>query len=259
LGISASVFIFLICALSLSAGEREISISPQDAKMIAAKIYCNECSKNPQHLISWNDGEGFLSLGIGHFIWYPEGKKEIFCERFPQFIAFCKEMRVCVPAWLEKEPACPWHSKAQFLEKASLPQVEGLRQFLLETQDIQALFMIKRLKQAMPSITAAHSNPQIILEQFWRVAGSAQGLYALVDYVNFKGEGTNVLERYNGHAWGLLQVLEAMDHTDKPLADFAKAAKSVLSRRVANAPKERNEQRWLAGWFNRVDTYTSGP
>ncbi|MBS0654439.1 MAG: hypothetical protein JSR46_01560 [Verrucomicrobia bacterium] len=252
---NAFVCIFLMCALSLSAGESEISISPQDAKTIAAKIYRNECSQNPKLLISWNDGEGFLSLGIGHFIWYSEGKREIFSERFPQFIAFCKEMRTSVPNWLEKEPACPWQSKAQFLDKASQPQVEGLRQFLLETQDIQALFMIRRLKQAMPSITAAHSNPQKILEQFWRVAASAQGLYALIDYVNFKGEGVNMLERYNGHGWGLLQVLESMDHTDKPLVDFVKAAKTVLSRRVANAPKERNEQRWLAGWFNRVDTY----
>ena len=35
----------------------------------------------------------------------------------------------------------------------------------------------------------------------------------------------------------------------------AEAAKRVLSRRVQNAPAERREQRWLAGWHNRCDGY----
>lgn len=39
------------------------------------------------------------------------------------------------------------------------------------------------------------------------------------------------------------------------LQRFQEAAARVLSRRVANAPTDRNEQRWLAGWLNRLDTY----
>ena len=35
----------------------------------------------------------------------------------------------------------------------------------------------------------------------------------------------------------------------------ASAAKATLERRVANAPIERREQRWLKGWHNRIDTY----
>ncbi len=49
-----------------------------------------------------------------------------------------------------------------------------------------------------------------IRENFYRVAAEPDGLYALVDYVNFKGEGTLPSERYRGEGWGLLQVLEEM-------------------------------------------------
>ncbi len=42
------------------------------------------------------------------------------------------------------------------------------------------------------------------------MAASPNGVYALVDYVNFKGEGTLATERYQDHGWGLLQVLEGM-------------------------------------------------
>lgn len=247
------VFFFFIVTSSAFAEPRSLYLSPQEAQSIAAKIYQNECSRNPQALLSWNDGEDFLSLGIGHFIWYPEGKVGVFQERFPLFIAFCQDKSASVPTWLEKRPACPWASKKAFLENMSSPQVRELRQFMLETQVLQTEFMIERLKKALPSIAAGRGIPT---EQFWRVASSAQGLYALVDYVNFKGEGTNPLERYNGHGWGLLQVLEAMNRTDNPLADFAQAAKATLTKRVANAPKERNEQRWLNGWLNRIATYS---
>ena len=36
---------------------------------------------------------------------------------------------------------------------------------------------------------------------------------------------------------------------------FADAATRVLERRVANAPSDRREERWLAGWVRRIETY----
>jgi hypothetical protein len=38
---------------------------------------------------------------------------------------------------------------------------------------------------------------------------------------------------------------------------FSKAAANVLTRRVENAPKSRNESKWLPGWMNRVQTYAN--
>ena len=40
-----------------------------------------------------------------------------------------------------------------------------------------------------------------------------------------------------------------------PRAAFAEAAAAVLTRRVALAPPERHEARWLEGWLRRVATY----
>ncbi|MDX8395917.1 MAG: hypothetical protein R8K22_05850, partial [Mariprofundaceae bacterium] len=80
----------------------------------------------------------------------------------------------------------------------------------------------------------------------------------LIDYVNFKGEGTNPNERYQGQGWGLLQVLQNMDtERAKQHANlaFSDAAEKVLTQRVALSPIERNEQRWLAGWLKRIQTY----
>jgi hypothetical protein len=86
------------------------------------------------------------------------------------------------------------------------------------------------------------------------------GMYALIDYVNFKGEGVLKTERYAGQSWGLLQVLEEMHGIEsgpEALQEFCKAARAVLARRVMNAPKERNEQKWLPGWEKRINTYCS--
>jgi hypothetical protein len=92
-----------------------------------------------------------------------------------------------------------------------------------------------------------------VQSNFDGLSATAEGAFCLIDYVNFKGEGTAKTERYNGLGWGLLQVLESMS-APTPAA-FAASAKATLSRRVQNAPPARKEQRWLAGWHNRCDGY----
>ena len=104
----------------------------------------------------------------------------------------------------------------------------------------------------------ASDNKENVKKQFYRVANSPNGLYPLIDYVNFKGEGTNPKERYNGQGWGLLQVLENMKGTETgkaALTEFSNSAKFVLQRRVNNSDPSKNERKWLQGWFNRCNTY----
>ena len=90
--------------------------------------------------------------------------------------------------------------------------MKQLRIFLVDTIDLQADFLVERLHEALPKMLAAASDEKRrqVEEQFNRLAGSAQGCYALIDYVNFKGEGVLLTERYRGRGWGLLQVLEGM-------------------------------------------------
>jgi hypothetical protein len=104
---------------------------------------------------------------------------------------------------------------------------------------------------------APASEREKIRTNFYRVATEPLGLYALMDYVNFKGEGISPTERYNGQGWGLLQVLETMPTRGPALPAFAEAADTVLTRRVKNSPPARNEAKWLPGWRNRLKTYTN--
>jgi hypothetical protein len=134
-----------------------------------------------------------------------------------------------------------------------------LQTLLRSTVPQQAQFLVRRLELALPKMletAASEEQRNHIRAQFARVAGSSEGLYALIDYVNFKGEGTSLTEQYQGQGWGLLQVLEQMDaDAQNAVYAFADAAEQILTRRVQNAPPDRQESRWLAGWKNRIQTY----
>jgi hypothetical protein len=138
--------------------------------------------------------------------------------------------------------------------------MDQLRKFLTHTIDLQAQFMVTRLQNSLGKMLdeAPPAERGNVRERFARVASTAQGCYALVDYVNFKGEGTLSTERYRGQGWGLLQVLEEMHDTgggQSAVNEFSRSAVAVLKRRVKNSPPERKESRWLPGWVNRVKSY----
>lgn len=238
------------------------TLSGAEASWVGERIFANECNLNIACLTSWNAGEDFPSLGIGHFIWYRAGQQEAFVESFPALIRFYVEQGHAVPEWLRGAPANPWPSREAFLADLDSPRMTELRNFLHSTMPVQVEFIIQRLLATLPKLRAASSRPAQIEQLFREIAAiHPAGMYALIDYVNFKGEGTSPAERYQGEGWGLLQVLEHMlDHPQQgPLLHrFAYSAREVLARRVRNSPPERGEQRWTNGWNNRVATYT-GP
>ena len=236
-----------------------IEVSPKEAQRIGQRVWQNECAGTIAGLTSWNDGENFASLGIGHFIWYPAGARGPFEESFPKFIAFARDHRASLPAWLADNAACLWNSRAEFRAAQGSPRLLELREFLSRTIDLQAQFLVARLESSLSKMMAAANGAEAgnVRAQFERVGGSPGGAYALIDYVNFKGEGVLATERYHGEGWGLLQVLAGMHGTgpESALDEFARSAKTVLQRRVQNAPPERNESRWLPGWLHRVSSY----
>jgi hypothetical protein len=238
-----------------------VRISDADALRIGKKIWQNESNGTVAGLTAWNTGENFASLGIGHFIWYPQGVDGPFEESFPKFLAFAREHRVAIPAWLDQAPVCPWNSRAEFSSAQNSPQMRELRQFLSRTIDVQAQFMVTRLQRSLAKMLdeAAPAERANIERQFGRVASTPHGCYALVDYVNFKGEGVLHTERYHGEGWGLLQVLEQMYGTEngaRAAREFSNSAAAMLRRRVQNSPPERHEARWLPGWLKRVHSYS---
>ncbi len=259
---------FASCILAFSLGATvwaqmlyPINPSNTEALWIGKKIWQNECHGSITGLTSWNEGENFASLGIGHFIWYPKGVRGPFEESFPKFLNFAAEKHTSLPPWLVNTQACPWNSRPEFLRAQNSGQMNELRRFLAHTVHLQAEFMIVRLQNSLSKMLqeAAPSGRANVEEQFARLASTSNGRYALVDYVNFKGEGVLPTERYHDQGWGLLQVLEEMHGTGNGASaerEFSRSATAVLTRRVQNSPPGRKESRWLPGWINRVKGYS---
>src|SRR5256886_13549368 len=225
-----------------------INLSSAETRRIGNRIWQNECGGTVAGLTAWNTGENFASLGIGHFIWYPQGVHGPFEESFPKFLAFAREQHTAIPAWLNQSLPCPWNSRAEFSSAQNSAQMRELRQFLSRTIDVQAQFMVARLQQSLAKMLdeAPAGERANIEQQFARVAGTPHGCYALVDYVNFKGEGVLHTERYRGEGWGLLQALEKMHDTQTGAGaarEFSNSAAAILRRRVQNSPPERHEAR----------------
>ena len=249
---------------SVSTEKKDIfaNISRSELNAIGEKIFKNEAAGKKENLVYWNEGEQFPSLGIGHFIWYKQGEPGIFEESFPQLVEFLKSKNVKLPKIMAENKYSPWKSREELinLQTKKIPDsdIEELTNFLYDNKDLQVMFIFKRLEASLEKMMAVSSNKENVKKQFYRVASSPNGLYPLIDYVNFKGEGINPNERYNGQGWGLLQVLENMKGTETgkaALTEFTNSAKFVLQRRVNNSDPSKNEKKWLQGWLNRCNTY----
>lgn len=237
-----------------------IHLTRDQALVIGKMIWKNECAGTIPGLTSWNQGETFASLGIGHFIWYPKGQNGPFEESFPELVAFVAKQGAKIPQWVLEAGDCPWNTRQEFMADFESPRMVSLRTFLKDTIGIQAMFAAQRLEQALPKMleSLAPAQKTQVRTQFYRIAAEPHGVYALMDYVNFKGEGVKTTERYKGQGWGLLQVLQGMQGTSSGAAAlnaFAGSASAVLTLRVKNSPPERNEAKWLPGWKSRCDSY----
>jgi len=256
------VGMFALLPSALATGQTEKTVE-NALPQVAELIFRNECAARTACLTSWNHGEAFASLGIGHFIWYPAGvaeKDKPFKESFPALLRFMLESGLRLPDWLVDARGCPWLDRISFEHAQKTRKMAELREFLIKTMPLQAAFMQQRLENSLPLMLSKQTATQRrhIRRQFERVAAAPMGAYVLTDYVNFKGEGIRVSERYHGHGWGLMQALAAMQGEVSGLTaieEFSHAAVFVLERRVANAPPRRHEARWLPGWKKRIASY----
>ena len=244
----------------------QLLITPEVAAKVGRQVWINESGASIDGLTAWNAGEDFPSLGIGHWIWFKAGGHPLFEESFPQLVAFIRAHGAKPPAWLDKQPVppCPWPSKAEFERQFRGEQLTELRRYLHTTIPQQAQYLLKRTQDALPKILASVAAPaerQHVLTQFNRVVRSSPDLYPLIDYVNFKGEGISEKETTfdpptgRKQGWGMKWLLvEMRGAAEGPpaLAEFSRASKAVLDRRIRNHP---SSQRWQAGWHKRCDTY----
>jgi hypothetical protein len=252
------ISLLLILAVLTPAHGEARALSGKELDRIGRRIWQNECAGTVNGLTSWNSGENFASLGIGHFIWYPAGVEGPFEESFPKLVAWLGRSGVRLPAWLPAMKDCPWPDRQTFLRDHDGSRQKDLRALLAATVRQQTEFIIARLADATPKFHAAAGRlGQRVEENIALLQQTGAGNFAMIDYVNFKGEGLNPKERYKGEGWGLLQVLMGMQAADAASAPgaFADSAKRVLARRVQNSPPERGEKRWLSGWQSRCEAY----
>lgn len=232
------------------------SLSAAQMDRVGRRIWQNECAGTVEGLTSWNAGEAFASLGIGHFIWYPTGGRGPFEESFPRLMGYFAQRGIATPAWMSGP--CPWPDRAAFLADKAGPRQQELRRLLSNTVRQQTEFIQIRSRESLPKmLAAAGPNADRVRHHYELLSATPEGTFALIDYVNFKGEGVSPAERYQGQGWGLLQVLETLKAQSPAAAPaaFADSASSVLTRRVQLSPPERGESRWLPGWKNRCQTY----
>ncbi len=241
-------------------------LSDADFDWIAARIYQNEAMSQSRYLTFWGEGEDFPSFGIGHFIWFPVGVDAPFDEMFPHMVSFVIQRNTIspLPAWMgDLEPFnAPWTDKQQFDQAWSSPEMTELREWLEATAQWQARFIVATFAQRWQELELPAGQKQPMTMLLHEMADTAEGLFAVIDYYNFKGLGVNPRERYQDQGWGLIQVLQAMAQSGADdeacgylVEQFRQAAADRLSLRVENSPSERNESRWLEGWLTRLQGY----
>ena len=248
--------ILLLLPFKLVAETYPISLSVSETTILANLIWKNEGAGKKQNLTVWNRNENFPSLGIGHFIWYPTKDKGPYIEQFPALLAYIVKNEIQVPNWLLSTQVAPWKNREIFYREFNDKKLMQLRELMQNTVLIQTQFIIKRLEKGIPAILKASNAQQKIKvnKSLSALTATPEGIFALLDYINFKGEGISDTEQYQGYGWGLKQVLLAMpEQTDNVLLSFALAADEMLTRRVKNAP--RDELGWLKGWRTRVHSY----
>lgn len=257
------LLILLIHLAVLSPARAQLpQLAPEQLQALGERIFINECGARHECLTSWNEGEEFPSLGIGHFIWFQAAQNSAFEETFPALLDYMQSRGTALPDWLQDglEADSPWVSREQFYAQFESLKMGQLRRLLDNNKPLQAQFIVQRFFESIAEIIAASDDRDLTTAKIYSIANSEPpyGIYALIDYVHFKGTGLAPGERYAGFGWGLLQALESMPAGTRDLESFVWAAEQVLRRRVEHAPAARNEQRWLQGWLNRLQTYLPG-
>ena len=236
------------------------ALSTTEIEQIGRQIWQNEASGKEELLVFWNKNEDFPSLGIGHNVWFPQGQAAQYSEGFPLLCQFLKEHGVVLPSWLEQalKTGAPWQTRELFYQ--DLDRTQQLKQLLVSTIELQTEFMLNRFEQKLPLIIAAADPKQrkIIQKNIDLMLSTPAGTYALVDYLNFKGDGLNSKEALKGMRWGLLAVLQDMPQgltQNNVVKAFAASAAKKLLLRIENSGPDYKLITFLHGWMKRISTY----
>lgn len=239
---------FLNLLLSLQA------FFPNEEKMsvLENKIKRNEASSQDK-VIYWHLHEPFPYLGVGRFIWFPRDSSFSYEEDFPSLLKFMKDKGHKLPAWLDQDFTCPWTTRQEF-EKDQKRQLE-LKQVLETGFELQIKFLVTNSFETFEKIVDSFDEnvKSEMKNKIEHLLEDPRGLYALIDYCQFKGSGLNEKEFKDGRGFGLKQVIEALPVESLNVESFVKTAKDILKERAKNS--HGLDEKWLSSWINRLDRY----
>ena len=233
----AAIVLFFILALSpfsRAATSWEVRLSDADKDKLIAFIADKEFGGNWNNCIGWNKGEDFVSVGLGHYLWFSSGLKSPFQESFPSFIEFAhrkdraENLGLRFPSILGMDAngriqPSPWDNRSEFLRQKQSRETRELVAFLSEPsmRKLQLEFQVERLKAFADKMTSFSGFPgdaplrstpgqrAALLQELFRFPN---GIALLIHYPTFKGEGMKESERYayqgKNHGWGLFQVID---------------------------------------------------
>lgn len=262
----------------------KVEDSQQLRQLVARNLLFNETSCAAQYLVEWDKNEDFPSLGLPHAIWFPAGGEKVVDESFPELWQFLRLKAKAsayapkIPAWLDKDDigAAPWTSADDFKQKMKADSdLQQLANFLRSPTVLewQAEFSVNRGLQSAYKVLAASAleNPSLqpsatLCQNLKNLLATDQGTLAIVDYVNFKGEGLDPAEvrGSQNYRWGLKQVVEKMNqYPGLANEKFAKSAYQALyDLAYAFEDTKARDLRlmWLkGGWGTRIQrTYVDG-
>ena len=154
---------------------------------IAGRIFANETRAQTRYLTYWGAGEDFPSLGIGHFIWFPDGVDAPFDESFPTMVNYVRQHAdgcYSMPSWLDElQPfAAPWQSKQQFDAQQQSVRMIELRQWLADTAPLQARYIVASFNARWNELELPAVQKLPLTRLLQRLVQTSQGLFAVFSF-----------------------------------------------------------------------------
>ena len=154
-----NILFFLLGICPFIQATISLTLTLEEKTELAKKIRKNEGTENPKNLLWWNKNESFPSLGIGHFIWFPENYTGPFMQQFQDYLMFLHTRSVPLPTWLfDKNPKpCPWQTRQQFYGALANHDIryKELEQLIIDTIPLQVDFIVERFVKSVNELFEA--------------------------------------------------------------------------------------------------------
>jgi hypothetical protein len=257
--------------------EGPFGLSKHQLLSLGYRMWNNYAGGTLEGLTKWDGSDEhhqFMYLGIANNIWKPANADPMFGQDWPTVARRLQELGCKIQPWMLED--CPWKTEEEFDASFNGKKMTWLRNHLSKKKLVraQAFCIAERLERTIDEnsvdslLTGLNDDQKAVVKKNFDLVVHTKnpfGCYALIDYVNFKGEGKlGISSQFNGESWGLLQVLLNMKTPEDGANDstiintFVDGAKVTLHNRIINHkiedPNSNDAQYWDI-WVAHLDNY----